>query len=173
VDLFRSRCRRHRICWPSERIGCSHDLDHHISKPSPDQIASKATSKPARSSVNAVEPSPASLLNLHQIHLIPSELFSSLIEAGSESAAGAGREHLLVWTANECRRDDHPARTHGDIELTEIWTPCVLNGPLFRTASNDRCSRRRKAITRKSRILLPAIVPERSLMVRRSTLPHL
>ncbi|WP_347951979.1 MOSC domain-containing protein [Bradyrhizobium sp. SSUT77] len=69
------------------------------------------------------------LSNLRQVHLIPSELFASLLEAGFEVAAGDLGENITTAGLDLERMPFGTIIELGPaaiIELTGLRTPCVL-----------------------------------------------
>jgi MOSC domain-containing protein YiiM len=92
--------------------------------------ASKATPTRARAFVRHryLARRQSRLPDLRQAHLIPSELFAALHEAGFEVALGDLGENITTAGAEPrvhaaC---PHRARATAVIELTGLWTPCVL-----------------------------------------------
>ncbi|MGY4471814.1 MOSC domain-containing protein YiiM [Bradyrhizobium sp. LB9.1b] len=69
------------------------------------------------------------LPNLRLVHLIPSELFATLVEAGLEVGAGDLGENIsTAWPGPraDAARHAYRARTHRDCRANWLRTPCVL-----------------------------------------------
>jgi MOSC domain-containing protein YiiM len=117
-------------------IAVAADRGHHFSKPRQDRIVlveghgveGDAHAGPFVRHRYLARHQP-NLPNLRQVHLIPSELFSSLLEAGFEIAAGDLGENITTFGLDLERMPLETLVELGPtaiVELTGLRTPCVL-----------------------------------------------
>ena len=103
--------------------------------------------------------------NLRQVHLIPSELFRSLSEAGFAVAAGDLGENITTTGLDLERMPLGTLIEFGHmamIELTGLRTPCVLidrNGPSIQMWGAGRGTVRRTGRGRRRRAGSAAVLP--------------
>ncbi|MDD1522240.1 MULTISPECIES: MOSC domain-containing protein [Bradyrhizobium] len=126
----------HDLSLEGRVVAVAADRGHHFSKPSRDQIVlveghgveGDAHAGPFVRHRYLARRRPR-LPNLRQVHLIPSELFATLAEAGFEIGAGELGENITTARLDLERMPLGPLVELGPtaiIELTGLRTPCVL-----------------------------------------------